>query len=296
MNYIGELSALAAALLWSFSSFLFTNASIRLGSIQLNIDRMIMALILLGLTIPFLGVSYSLSNYQIIQLSISGFVGLVIGDTFLFQAFKEIGPRVSMLIMASNPAIASILAYFFLDEVLTGWNIIGILVTMARISMVILEKRRQAEMKFPITAMGILYGFLAAAGQGTGLIFAKFAYVAGDVNSLVATFVRIAAAVIFMIPIGIILKRYKNPLKIYPNDAKSFGMISLGSVIGPYLGITFSFLAIIYTKVGIASTFMSTTPIIMLPLSLLFYNEKLSFRAVVGAFVAVGGVAMLFLL
>jgi drug/metabolite transporter (DMT)-like permease len=73
-------------------------------------------------------------------------------------------------------------------------------------------------------------------------------------------------------------------------------MVALGSIIGPYLGITFSFLAIIYVQIGIASTIMATTPIIMLPLSWMFYKEKLTYRAVIGAIVAVLGVGLLFLL
>ncbi|MGE5497714.1 MAG: hypothetical protein ACM3Q2_06585 [Syntrophothermus sp.] len=40
---------------------------------------------------------------------------------------------------------------------------------------------------------------------------------------------------------------------------------------------------------------MSTSPIIMLPMIKYFYKEKLSWKSITGAFVAVGGVAILFL-
>jgi drug/metabolite transporter (DMT)-like permease len=40
---------------------------------------------------------------------------------------------------------------------------------------------------------------------------------------------------------------------------------------------------------------MAMVPILMLPLVRIFYKEKLAWRAIVGAFVAVIGVAMLFL-
>jgi len=296
MPFIGELSALAAALLWSFSSFLFTTASIRIGSIQLNISRMILAALLLLITILAFNIDYDITFQQFYLLSISGFIGLVIGDTFLFKSFKEIGPRVSMLIMSSNPAIAAIMAYFVLSEVLSLWSILGIAITISGISLVILDKRARAENKFPITKMGVIYGLLGAAGQGIGLVFAKMAFVEGDVHSLVATFVRIAAAVIIMLPIAIIFKKYDNPFKLFANDKKALGMVALGSIIGPYLGITFSFLAIIYVQIGIASTIMATTPIIMLPLSWIIYKERLTARAIIGAIIAVFGVSLLFLL
>jgi len=62
----------------------------------------------------------------------------------------------------------------------------------------------------------------------------------------------------------------------------------------PYLGITFSLIAIANTYVGIASTLMSTAPIIMLPLVKYYYKEKLSAIAIIGTFIAVAGIAILF--
>lgn len=295
MEYLGELTALLAAILWSFSSFVFTSATIRLGTLQLNIDRMIMAAILLVITILIFNIDYSMSTTQIIYLTISGFVGLVLGDTFLFKSFKEVGPRIGMLIMSSNPAIAAVLAYFFLEETLSIWSIVGISITLSGIAIVVLEGNVVVKSKFKLTAAGVVFGFLAAAGQGSGLIFAKLAYFSGDIHPLAATFMRIFSAIIILLPGAILLKRYRNPIKIYKTDRKSLKLVAIGSIIGPYLGITLSYLAIIFTKVGIASTLMSTMPIIMLPLTWFFYKEILTWKSIIGAFLAVIGVSILFL-
>ncbi|MDP2362709.1 MAG: DMT family transporter, partial [Ignavibacteria bacterium] len=91
------------------------------------------------------------------------------------------------------------------------------------------------------------------------------------------------------------LRRYQNPLKVYLKDKKVFALVVLGSIIGPYLGITLSFIAVIYTHVGVAATLMSTSPIMILPLSMIFYKEKLSWKSIVGAIIAVGGISLLFL-
>jgi drug/metabolite transporter (DMT)-like permease len=82
---------------------------------------------------------------------------------------------------------------------------------------------------------------------------------------------------------------------MFSGDKKTFGLTLLGAILGPYLGITFSLISIEYTKVAVASTIMATVPIIMLPLVKIVYREDLSWRAYVGAFIAVGGVAILFL-
>ena len=70
-------------------------------------------------------------------------------------------------------------------------------------------------------------------------------------------------------------------------------MVLAASIIGPYLGIFFSFEAIRHTIVGVASTLMSTTPIIILPLTYIFYKEKPTIKSVSGAIIAVIGVAVL---
>ncbi|ROL61593.1 DMT family transporter [Bacteroidetes/Chlorobi group bacterium ChocPot_Mid] len=293
--FIGELSALAAALLWSCSSFVFTAATFRIGTIQLNISRMIIASLLLVITLMILGIRFEISEEQLIYLSLSGFVGLVIGDSFLFKAFNLVGPRISLLLLSFNPAFAAIFAFFLLGEVLSFFAIIGMIITLLGITIVVLEKHSN-ESKFKVTKFGIFCGFMSAIGQGVGLVLAKMAFQNGDIHYLVATFIRIASAVVIMLPFALLFKKYSNPFKVFSEDKKALGLVSLGAVIGPYLGITLSFIAIIYTHVGIASTLMSTMPIIMLPMSKIIYKEKLSIKAVVGAFIAVTGVAILFLL
>jgi drug/metabolite transporter (DMT)-like permease len=197
--------------------------------------------------------------------------------------------------MASAPAMTAILAFFWLGEVFSIWGIIGMVVTLAGIAMVVMEKNEVPSSKYKISKSGIFYGFLDALGQAAGLIFAKKAFAEGDINGFVATFIRIFASIIVILPAGIIIRRYKNPFRIFSKDKKALGFTTAGSILGPYLGITFSLIAVANTKVGIAATIMATSPIIMLPMIKYFYKEKLSWISITGAFVAVAGVAILFL-
>ncbi len=61
MPFIGEISAIGAATLWSSSSFIFTEASVRIGSIQLNVSRMFLALIFLTITILALNLGFAIT-------------------------------------------------------------------------------------------------------------------------------------------------------------------------------------------------------------------------------------------
>ena len=292
---IGELSALLTAGVWSISSIMFEKAIRRVGSVQVNIVRLVIAAVLLLVTIYAADLSLRLSFWQYAYLSISGCIGLVFGDSFLFKSFHVSGARISMLIMSLAPAISALLAYFILGEILSAWGIVGIVVTTVGIALVVVSNRQNAPVQVKITGSGLVYGFLGALGQGAGLVFARLAFVEGEVNGFVATFIRIAASVIVLLPITLITGRMKNPVGVFSNDKRALALTTGGAIFGPYLGITLSLIAIMYTKVGIAATLIATVPILMLPLVHVVYKERLSWQAIAGACVAVGGVAILFL-
>jgi drug/metabolite transporter (DMT)-like permease len=295
MPYLGELSALLTACLWSGSAMAFASATKRVGSFQVNITRLILAIAYLSIVIGLLQLDIRLSGTQILNLGISGIVGLALGDTFLFKAYQEVGARIGMLIMSFAPAIAALLAYYFLGETLSLVGVLGIAITVFGVSIVLVDQGGDAGKRIYLTTSGIVYALLAAAGQGSGLVFAKLAFSEGEINGFVATAVRIVASLLLLLPAAVMTRRYSNPFHTFSRDRKAFLFTALGSVLGPFLGITSSLVAIKYTKVGIAATIMAIVPILMLPLVRLVYKEKLTWRAILGAVTAVAGVAVLFL-
>jgi len=295
MPYLGELSALITAFLWSGTSFAFTNAAKRIGSLQLNVSRIILATIFLFFIVLIANINYELSDEQIYYLALSGFVGLVLGDSFLFKSFQLIGARLGMLLMALVPVFSSVLALIFLDENLSLISITGMIITLSGISIVIMERSKGSESIFKTNKLGVLFGVLGALGQASGLVLAKFAFEAGNINGFVATFVRLLSAVVIIFPLALIFRRYKNPIKVYTKDTKALWATLVGTILGPVLGITGSLIAIANAQIGIASTLMSTMPIIMLPIVRYYYKEILSWRAIIGAMVAIVGIAILFL-
>jgi drug/metabolite transporter (DMT)-like permease len=54
-------------------------------------------------------------------------------------------------------------------------------------------------------------------------------------------------------------------------------------------------IAVKYTSVGIAATLMSIVPVLIIAPSVVFLKEKVTFKEIVGAVIAVGGVALFFL-
>ena len=295
MPFLGEFSALLTAVLWSFTSIAFSHAAEKIGSIQLNMNRLLLAAVFLFLTILVFNISYHLSYHQVLYLSISGIIGLVIGDSFLFKAYRQIGARLSILLMSFAPGLSAIMGYFFLSERISILGLIGMIVTLVGIFIVLSEKNKSLEAKYKMSFIGFFNGFMGAVGQAGGLVFAKLAFDQGDINGFVATFIRIISSIIIFLPVLLIFRKYDNPLKTYKNNIKALGSTLGGTFFGPYLGITFSMVAVANTNVGIAATLMATMPVLMLPLVKYIYKDKLGWKAIIGAFVAVAGVAILFL-
>ncbi len=295
MVLFGELAALLTAFCWSGSSFAFASAVERVGSLQVNINRMILASFFLFITVAVFQFDHNISSSQLSNLVFSGIIGLVIGDTFLFKSYQYIGARLSMLLMSLSPVISAVLAYFYLGEVLSYWGMLGMVITIGGIALVVLERHEIPTSKYKVSGIGIFYGVMGAVGQSVGLIFAKYAFSEGSINGFVASFIRITAAVIIYLPLAIAARRYKNPVKLYSANLKALGATLTGTILGPFLGITLSLIAVANAKVGIAATLMATVPIIMLPMAKYIFKESISWRAITGAVAAVGGIAILFL-
>jgi drug/metabolite transporter (DMT)-like permease len=76
---------------------------------------------------------------------------------------------------------------------------------------------------------------------------------------------------------------------------KVIGLLALGAFVGPLLGVSFSLLAVQHAEIGVASTLMALTPVILLPVSHFVLKEKIGWQAILGTVIAIIGVAILFL-
>lgn len=295
MPYAGEIAALLTALLWTGSALAFSHATRRIGSVYVNVVRLMGALILLSATVFLGNIPLRLSWAQFLFFAASGLVGLVFGDTYLFKSYEYNSARISTLIMSTAPALTAILAYLLLGEGLSGMGIAGMAVTLIGIALVVLENKKESIAHIPVSGRGIWYAFLGAVGQAGGLILAKEAFALGPANGFAATLVRVAAAVVVITPWNFLAGRFRSPVQVFRDNKQALWFTLLGTVLGPFLGITLSLISVSLTKVAIAATLMAVTPIMMLPTVRILFGERLTWRAILGAFVAVAGVALLFL-
>lgn len=294
---IGEIAALITATCWSFGSILFTIGSTRLGSVVVNRIRLVFAFLLLvptnfiltGQPIPI-----SAPAESWFWLGLSGIVGFTLGDAMLFQAFVMLGTRITMLIMSLVPVISAFLAWILLGEKLSALEIAAIAIVVAGISSVIILKQTESQQTDKRHLfLGILLAFGGAMGQAGGLILSRKG-MAGDISALSANVIRVGVAMITIWLATLFVGKAKytiNQLADRKGTWAAFG----GSVMGPFLGVWMSLVAIKYAKIGVASAIMALPPILILPLVYFIFKEKVSIGAIIGTIIAVGGTILLFI-
>jgi drug/metabolite transporter (DMT)-like permease len=288
----GEIAALGTAFCWAFTGIFFAEAARRIGALRVNLLRLPIALVLLSGAVLATGTSLAaLTPTRAGLLAASGLVGLTVGDLALFAALVRIGPRLITLLMALAPVFATLAAAVGLRELPGALELTGMAITLAGVAWVVLERRDgQAH---PLDHRGALaLGVLAAVCQGVGLVLAK-AGMAGEVPPLAATWVRMGVATAGMWLLALAAGRTRG-LEIAASARRALAPVLGGAVSGPFVGVWMSLVAARYTDVGVAATLMATTPVLIIPLVMRTEGYRPTARAVVGALVAIAGVALLF--
>jgi drug/metabolite transporter (DMT)-like permease len=295
-SHLGVTAALSSALCWTITAVAFESAGKKVGSLCVNILRIFIAFILLSVFNLFTrGIAFptdaSLSTW--LWLLLSGLIGFVIGDLFLFQAYVEIGSRISQLIMSIVPPITAVTGYIIMREKITLLGFAGMIITISGIAMVILTKGEDNnKITFSHSIRGIIFAFIGALGQAFGLVFSKFGM--GSYNPFAATQIRIVAA---MIGFTIVISVTKSWGRVFTGikNIKAMGSITIGSIFGPFVGVSMSLLAVQHAPTAIVSTITAITPILLIPVSIIIFKEKVTSREVLGSIVALSGIAILFI-
>ena len=299
MPFLGELAAIGTSIMFSIGPIYFTLAGKIVGSVVVNRTRLLIALgYLLVLHWIFIGspIPMEAAADRWFWLSLSGVIGFVIGDAALFQAFLVIGTRLTMLIFALNPILATVLAWVFMGESLSSVQLLGMLTTLVGVSWVLFERNNptQQSLSSKEYAIGILLGVVAAAGQAGGSVTAKLGLY-GDFPALSGQVMRVGSAAVTMWILAAVSRKVKDNFAILKQELMAVKHLLLASFLGPVMGVFFSLVALQNSEVGVASTLMSLQPIFLIPIGFFFFKEKISWRAAVGTVITIIGVAIIFL-
>lgn len=294
-NHLGEFAALLVAVFWTVSALAFEAATFRIGSVAVNILRLFIGFIFLSILTFFIRGHFlpgDASSHNWLWLTMSGLVGFVFGDLFLFKSYTIIGSRFSMLIMTLVPPLAAFFGWLIMNERLSALNFLGMTITFTGIAMAIFSRENGSDrFRMKLAPLGVLYAFGGALGQALGLVLSKYGM--QEYDPFAATQIRIIAGAFGFAVLVTFLRRWKAVCAGMKN-VRGMKPLTVGAFFGPFLGVSFSLLSVRYTKAGIASTIMALTPVFIILPAVMLNKEKVTAAEIAGAIISVAGVALFF--
>jgi drug/metabolite transporter (DMT)-like permease len=297
MNFIGELAALATSFFFALTALIFTMTGRMVGSQVTNRMRLTFALIyliILNIILFREPLPFSAESSRWVWLSLSGIIGLSLGDFFFFQSLISVGPRLGSLLLSLAPIFGSIIAWIFFGEILTALQSTGIVLALAGIAWVITSHEEPPDTPRGHTRRGVIFGVLAGLGQAVGLVLSTQGMF-GDFSPFQANAIRILAAVIFVWAWTAFDGKVTETFTDLREKPQAIRLLLLGAFMGPVLAVSLSLLAVQHAEIGVASTLTGLSPVIILPISYFVFKEKLGWQAILGTILAIAGVAILFL-
>lgn len=292
---VGEIMALLSALLWAVAVLAFERAGKRFTPWQLNVFKGVTSVLLFSLTALVIGLQpwREVTASDATRLALSGLIGITLGDTAYFAALQRLGTRRCLLLGILSPPLTALLGWLALHETLTLREGMGIALTLGGVAWVIAQK--QADDTPRQVWLGIAYGTLAVGGQAVGALLTRSVFAAHDVSPLTTALFRLGAATLALGAGSLLMRPGTSKPEVAFWRDKGVHMAAVGTLLGTYIAMITYMSALKYaSSVGVVQTLLTTSQLWGLGLAAL-RGERLSTRAIVGAFVGLAGVALLLL-
>ena len=264
---VSALLALAAALSWTLAALVGHRPARELGSLHFNRLRMLAAIVILTTMLVIRGGSFSVDITLVMPLVLSGLVGVVIGDFFLFATMRRMGPRRTNILFATNAPIAACLGWLVLGETLRFQTLLAVALGFLGVVMAIIygKRRDQAhvwEMVTPPLWVGVAFGLLAALGQALGVLLVRPVMEQG-IDPVMAGLVRVmVAAVVFWASYPFDRTQMSKPL--FP-DRSVMLLVGLNGFFGLGAGAALFLAALEFGSVATVTILSATSPVLILP-------------------------------
>jgi drug/metabolite transporter (DMT)-like permease len=302
------LAAFLTPVLFSVSAVCGSRSTRLLGGTEANFWRLCFAALLLGLGAHSLGTGLEGTAFPLFV--ISGCVGFGVGDAAFFQTLPRLGSRLtSMMVTCLSSPIAAVIEWFWLGTELTPLEMICGAIILAGVA-IALAPSEHLHLPAGQFTLGILFGLLAAVGQGYGAVLSRKAFeiarLAGEnVGGVTAAYQRILGGVAVSLLFLVLVKR--NELAqgaTQPGDPElaahrwkkwrhAWPWVLVNGLAGPALGVSCFQWALKAMPTGVVLPIVALTPVVIIPFARLVEGERPTRRSLLGGLVAVIGAVAL---
>ncbi|MBK9385943.1 MAG: DMT family transporter [Planctomycetes bacterium] len=299
---MGELLSLGSALCWAIGLLLFRFPLAHRAASEVNLFKCAFAALLLGLTAlaALGGGALAFDGRCVLLIAISGVIGMSLGDTLLFHAMSRLGPTRALMLQSTNPLVATLFAWLWLGEALTGLQLLGIATCSVGTLLVIAEGRAVEQAGERGHGFGIAAGLGASVAQAAGMLLVREALLgtsggagSGFAAPCAAAALRLGAgALALLLPA---LWRSPRATAQLLGARAAWREMALPSFIGTYLGLLAMTIALDLSPTGIVSALSSTTPLFLLGIGVIWLRERHGFLSYGGVALGVLGAILLVL-
>jgi drug/metabolite transporter (DMT)-like permease len=290
--------AVLTAFLFAVSAVSAQQSTRHLSAKGANLGRCLVALVLLAAYAHAFGGGWG--GPALGWFLLSGFIGFGLGDWGLFEAYPRLGASVTILIVQCGAALAA---------VATEWAWLGIAPTLREAAFgglvlvgvgVALTGARGPDDLAPRghRVAGVLFAVLGAVGQGVGAVVSRKAVlVAADagapVDGVTAAYQRLTCGIVFVGAIWALERARGRSARAADAGGwrSAWGWVVFNGVAGPCLGVSCFQWALAMAKSAVVMPIVATTPLIVMPLARWVGGERMTVARLVGAAIAVAGVA-----
>ena len=260
---IGVISALGAAISWTYACFIWRSQTKKYKSIDINLLKNIIAFLIFLPALININSEYDFKI--IITLLISGIIGIGLGDTFYIKSLQLIGTRRTLSLETLSPILATLSGEIFIKENLSIQSYLGIIIISISLFLLLMKKKditsdESSIIKKKSNLRDYLIPFLSVLCAVTGGLLSRMVFLQSNLSAFQTTEIRLLGAIVFLIVIkkfrvNFFFKRLNN------NSQKKF-IISI--IFGTNLGILLQQIVFKTLPLGIGWTLLSTSPLISL--------------------------------
>lgn len=284
---LGAAAALGAAVSWALTSVLWRRMGDELSANEMNLAKGLIGCAYLTVGLLIVG-ARPVGAREFAYLGLSGALGIALGDSCYFVSLVGLGPRLATLLGALSPILTAVLAVALLGERPSASAWLGILAASAGVAWVMQDGRSGAAPGAD-WGRGLRYGLAAVACSALGMVLAKKG-VAGT-SALEAALIRVGCGAGALLLWGA-LRGQAGRWFAAVSAPRRLGRLCLIVLIATVGGFWLSLVALRRADAWLVGVLLSTTPLLILPMTAAVFGERIRPRAVAGTLVAVAGVAL----
>ena len=287
---MGELYATLSAVIWAGAVIFLKRSGESVSPFALNLFRVALTgpLLVITLLIARQPLLYKAPVTDYLILFASGIIAIAISDTLFHHSLNMIGAGISAIVGCTYSPFTIVFGFMLLGERLAIWQFVGMGLVLAGI--VIATGHRPPQRSTPRQILvGVIWGILAMASVGIGIVIAKPVLNRSPV--LWATAVRQIGSLVVLVPAALLLPARRETFRVFrPSPSWKFSIPA--TLLGSYVALIVWIAGMKYTKVGIAAILNQSSAIFILLLAAIFLKEALTLRKIAASALALAGIAV----